>query len=56
VLGANSRMATAQAFAAVLVITLLGLAAYGGAVLLERKICWWNLPVPVGRTWNKKEG
>jgi hypothetical protein len=38
------------------VITVLGLAAYGGSVLLERKICWWNLPVPVGRTWNKKEG
>jgi ABC-type nitrate/sulfonate/bicarbonate transport system permease component len=56
VLSANSRMATAQAFAAVLVITVLGLAAYGGSVLLERKICWWNLPVPVGRTWNKKEG
>src|SRR5665647_1159395 len=48
VLSANSRMATAQAFAAVLVITVLGLVAYGGAVLLERKICWWNLPAPVG--------
>lgn len=56
VLSANSRLATAQAFAAVLVITLLGLAAYGGAGLVERKICWWNLPAPVGRTWNKKEG
>lgn len=56
VLSANARMATAQAFAAVLVITLLGLAAYGGAVLLERRICWWNRPTLVGRTWNKKEG
>lgn len=56
VLSANARMATAQAFAAVLVITLLGLAAYGGAVLVERKICWWNLPTPAGRIRNKKEG
>lgn len=56
VLSANSRMATAQAFAAVLVITLLGLLAYGGAVLLERKICWWNLPAPMGRTSNNREG
>ena len=56
VLSANSRMATAQAFAAVLVITLLGLVAYGGAVLLERKICWWNSAAPVGRSYDKKEG
>jgi NitT/TauT family transport system permease protein len=42
VLSANARMATAQAFAAVLLITLIGLAAYGAALLLERRLCWWN--------------
>jgi ABC-type nitrate/sulfonate/bicarbonate transport system permease component len=55
VLSANSRMATAQAFAAVLVITLLGIAAYGGAVLLERRICWWNEPAHEGRSSQGKE-
>ena len=44
VLSASARMATAQEFAAVLVITALGLAAYGGVVLLERRLCWWNSP------------
>lgn len=43
VLSANARLATAQAFAAVLSITALGLAAYGAAVRLERRLCWWNL-------------
>jgi len=43
VLSANARLATGQAFAAVLMITALGLAAYGSVVLLERKLCWWNL-------------
>jgi ABC-type nitrate/sulfonate/bicarbonate transport system permease component len=42
VLSANSRLATAQAFAAVLLICLLGLVAYGGIGLLERHIGWWN--------------
>jgi NitT/TauT family transport system permease protein len=41
VLSANARLATAQAFAAVLVITCLGLLAYGAAVLAERRLCWW---------------
>jgi ABC-type nitrate/sulfonate/bicarbonate transport system permease component len=41
VLSANARLATAQAFAAVLVITCLGLLAYGAAVLVERRLCWW---------------
>jgi ABC-type nitrate/sulfonate/bicarbonate transport system permease component len=49
VLSANARLATAQAFAAVLVITALGLAAYGGVVLLERRLCWWNAPAHAGR-------
>ena len=48
VLSANARMATAQAFAAVVTITMLGLVAYGGAVLLERKLCWWNRPDGAG--------
>src|SRR5665647_3593031 len=42
VLSANARLATAQAFAAVLVITLLGLAAYGAAVAVERRLYWWD--------------
>jgi ABC-type nitrate/sulfonate/bicarbonate transport system permease component len=42
VLSANARLATAQAFAAVLVITLLGLLAYGAVVVLERRLCWWT--------------
>jgi ABC-type nitrate/sulfonate/bicarbonate transport system permease component len=44
VLSANARLATAQAFAAVLVITCLGLLAYGAAVLTERRLCWWVAP------------
>lgn len=44
VLSANARLATSQAFAAVFTITLLGLAAYGAVVLLERRFLWWNLP------------
>ena len=49
VLSANARLATAQAFAAIVLITLLGLAAYAGVALLERRVCWWTapaLPVP----------
>ncbi len=41
VLSANARLATAQAFAAVLVITLLGLLAYGVATAAERRLVWW---------------
>lgn len=44
VLSANARLATVQAFAAVAVITVLGLAAYGAVVLIERRLCWWNQP------------
>jgi ABC-type nitrate/sulfonate/bicarbonate transport system permease component len=44
VLSANARLATSQAFAAVFTITLLGLAAYGAVVLLERRLLWWSLP------------
>ncbi len=44
VITAISRMATVQAFAAVAVITVLGLAAYGAVVLIERRLCWWNRP------------
>ena len=51
VLSANARMATTQAFAAVFVITLLGLAAYGAVVLLERKLCWWSEPARGCRLW-----
>jgi len=42
VLSANARLATAQAFAAVLVITVLGLAAYGAALAVEQRLCWWT--------------
>ncbi len=42
VLSANSRLAVAQAFAAVLLICLLGLAAYGLVGLGERRVGWWN--------------
>jgi NitT/TauT family transport system permease protein len=42
VLSANSRLATSQSFAAVLLICLLGLAAYGCVGLLERRVGWWN--------------
>jgi ABC-type nitrate/sulfonate/bicarbonate transport system permease component len=42
VLSANARLATAQAFAAVLVITLLGLTAYVAAVFVERRVRWWS--------------
>ena len=41
VLSANARLATAQAFAAVFVITCLGLLAYAAATLVERRVCWW---------------
>jgi NitT/TauT family transport system permease protein len=54
VLSANARLATAQAFAAVVVIALLGLAAYGGVVLLERKLYWWSEPVQAGRRWRRE--
>ncbi len=42
VLSANARLATAQAFAAIVVITAIGLLAYAAAVLLERRLCWWT--------------
>jgi ABC-type nitrate/sulfonate/bicarbonate transport system permease component len=42
VLSANARLATAQAFAAVLLITVVGLGAYGAALALERRVCWWS--------------
>lgn len=42
VLSANSRLATAQAFAAVVIICLLGLTAYACVGLLERRFGWWN--------------
>ena len=42
VLSANARLATAQAFAAVVVITVIGLLAYAAAALLERRLCWWT--------------
>ena len=47
VLSSLSSMATAQAFAAILVITALGLAAYVAVVLAERRLCWWVQP-PAG--------
>jgi len=42
VLSANAQLATAQAFAAVLLITLMGLAAYGGVVLSQRRLGRWH--------------
>jgi NitT/TauT family transport system permease protein len=42
VLSANAQLATAQAFAAVLLITLMGLAAFGGVVLLQRRLGRWH--------------
>ncbi len=54
VLSANARLATAQAFAAVLVISLLGLAAYAATGLLERRIAWWRQPAALGRTTSKE--
>ena len=54
VLSANARLATAQAFAAVLLITLLGLIAYGATGLLERRIAWWKQPAVLGRTVQKE--
>jgi ABC-type nitrate/sulfonate/bicarbonate transport system permease component len=51
VTSANARMATAQEFAAILVITCLGLLAYGAAVLVERRLCWW---VPAASTSTAK--
>ena len=47
VLSANARLATAQAFAAIVVITVIGLLAYAAAGLLERRLCWWT-PVSKG--------
>ena len=44
VLSANSRLATAQAFAAITVITVLGLLAYGGSHLIEARVAWWRGP------------
>ena len=46
VLSATSRLATAQALAAVVIICLLGLLAYGSVGLLERRIGWWNRSDP----------
>ena len=46
VLSANSRLATAQAFAAVAIISALGLASYWCAGLLERRIGWWKRTEP----------
>lgn len=42
VLSANSRLATGQAFAAVLLISILGLAAYGGSLAVESRFSWWR--------------
>jgi ABC-type nitrate/sulfonate/bicarbonate transport system permease component len=42
VLSANARLATAQAFAAVLLISILGLAAYGGSLAVESHFSWWQ--------------
>ena len=42
VLSANARLATAQAFAAIVVITAIGLLAYAVAALFERRLCWWT--------------
>ncbi len=53
VLSASSRLATTQEFAAIFVITLLGLAAYGAVVLLERRLCWWSEPARADRRWRK---
>jgi len=53
VLSANARLATAQAFAAIVLITVLGLAAYGGVALLERRLCWWRLSAAPDRTASK---
>ena len=53
VLSANARLATDQAFAAIVLITLLGLAAYGGVAILERRLCWWRLPTVPDRTTSK---
>ena len=54
VLSANARLATAQAFAAILLITVLGLAAYGGVAALERKVRWWD--AAPGVTASRTEG
>lgn len=45
VLSANARLATAQAFAAVALVSLLGLGLYGTTLLLERRLAWWRRPV-----------
>lgn len=42
VLSANSRLATAQAFAAVVLVCALGMAAHGCITLFERRIGWWS--------------
>jgi NitT/TauT family transport system permease protein len=54
VLSANARLATTQAFAAILVITLLGVAAYGSVALLERRLCWWAAPAGERLSWRRK--
>ena len=53
VLSANARLATAQAFAAVLLITCIGLAVYGGVTLLERRVRWWDPPAGVAEQTRK---
>ncbi len=42
VLSANARLATSQAFAAVVLITALGLLAYSGSHLVEDRVAWWR--------------
>jgi ABC-type nitrate/sulfonate/bicarbonate transport system permease component len=49
VLSANARLATAQAFAAVALVSLLGLALYGATLLLERRFGWWRRPVALSQ-------
>src|SRR5659263_657472 len=42
VLSANAHLATSQAFAAVVFITVLGLLAYAGSHLVESRVAWWR--------------
>jgi ABC-type nitrate/sulfonate/bicarbonate transport system permease component len=42
VLSANAQLLTARTFAAVLVITMLGLAAYWLTGVVERRVVWWR--------------